>query len=89
MIVIDITNHASDNENNFRYTLNSQFENQKPLSNINTNFNHTIDENNNALNNLTSQDKNLRFENLTSIQHFRFMKFEIEKLINVKKLKFI
>ena len=70
-IIIDIINHASDNESNFHYILNSQFENQKPLSNIDTNFNHTTNENenreNNALNDFTSQDENLRFENLTSI----------------------
>ena len=60
-------NYVNDNENNSHYILNSQFKNQRPLSNVNTNFNYTIDENNNALNNFTSQDENRRFENLTLI----------------------
>ena len=66
-IIIDITNHASENENNFHYTLNSQFEDQEPLSNIDTNFNDTIDENNDALNDFTSSDETHRFEDLTLI----------------------
>ena len=49
-----MTNHASDDENNFYYISNSQFEDQGSLSNININFNHTIDENNDALNDFTS-----------------------------------
>ena len=67
MIIIDVTNHGNDNENNFYYILNSQFEDQKPLSNININFNDTINENNDALNDFTSLNENHRFENLTSI----------------------
>ena len=67
MIIIDITNHVSENENNFYYILNSQFEDQKPLSNIDTNFNDTIDENNDALNNFTSLNETRRFEDLTLI----------------------
>ena len=47
-------NHANDNENNFYYILNSQFEDQELLSNINANFNYIIDENNNVLNDFTS-----------------------------------
>ena len=66
-----MTNHAGDNENNFHYILNSQLEDQEPLSNININFNHTIDENenreNDALNDSTSQNEGLRLENLTLI----------------------
>ena len=62
-----MTNHASDDENNFHYILNSQLKDQKPSSNININFNYTIDENNDALNDFTPQDENLRFENLISI----------------------
>ena len=89
MIIIDMMNYANENENNFYYTSNSQLKNQKSPSNINANFNDTIDENNNALNNLTPSNENRRFKNLTSIQRFRFIKLEIEKLINVKKLKFI
>ena len=66
-IIINVTNYANDDENNFRYTSTSQLENQELLSNININFNYTIDENNDILNNFTSQNGNLRFENLTSI----------------------
>ena len=62
-----MTNYISDNENNSHYILNSQFKDQKSLSNINTNFNDTIDENNNALNNFISLNENRRFEDLTSI----------------------
>ena len=62
-----MTNYVSDDENNFYYTLNSQFENQEPLSNININFIDTIDENNNALNDFTSLNENRRFEDLTLI----------------------
>ena len=67
MIIINITNHANEDKNNFHYILNSQFKDQKSSSNINTNFNDTIDENNNALNSFTSLNKDRRFENLTSI----------------------
>ena len=67
IIIINMINYVNDNENNSHYILNSQFKNQRPLSNVNTNFNYTIDENNNALNNFTSQDENRRFENLTLI----------------------
>ena len=67
IIIIDITNHVSDDKNNFHYILNSQLEDQKPLSNINTNFNDTIDENNDALNDFTSLNENRRFEDLISI----------------------
>ena len=88
-IIIDMTNHVSENENNSHYISNSQFENQEPLSNIDANFNDTVDENNDASNNLTPSDETRRFENLTLIQRFRFMKFEIKRLINVKKFKFI
>ena len=67
MIIIDITNHASENENNFHYISNSQLEGQGSLSNIDTNFNDIIDENNNASNNSTSSDEARRFEGLTLI----------------------
>ena len=86
-IIIDVTNHASENKNNFYHISNSQLEDQKPLSNINTNFNNIVDKNNDASNDFTSLNEIRRFENLTSIQRFRFMKFEIKKLMNVKKLK--
>ena len=66
-IIIDITNHASEDENNFYYILNSQLEGQEPLLNINTNFNDTIDENNNASDDLTSSNETRRFEGLTLI----------------------
>ena len=89
IIIIDIINHASDDENDFHYILNSQLEDQKLLSNINTNFNNTIDENNDVLNDFTSSDENHRFKDLISIQRFRFIKLEIKKLINIKKLKLI
>ena len=62
-----MTNHASENENNFHYISNSQFEDQEPLSNTNANFNDTIDENNDASNNLTSSNETRRFEDLTLI----------------------
>ena len=62
-----MTNHVNENENNFHYILNSQFKDQESLSNININFNDTVDENNNALNDFTSSHENRRFENLTSI----------------------
>ena len=88
-IIIDVTNHASEDENNFHYILNSQFEDQEPLSNIDTNFNDTIDGNNDALNDFTSSNEARRFEDLTLIQRFRLIKFEIEKLINVKKFKLV
>ena len=66
-IIIDMMNHVNENENNFHYTLNSQFKNQRPLSNINTNFNDTIDENNDVLDDLTPLNEIRRFENLTLI----------------------
>ena len=66
-IIIDVINHVSENENNFHYILNSQFKDQEPLSNIDINFNDTIDKNNNALNDFTSSNETRRFENLTSI----------------------
>ena len=66
-IIIDITNYVNDDENNFHYTSNSQLEDQKSLSNIDTNFNYIIDEKNDALNDFTPQNENLRFKNLISI----------------------
>ena len=62
-----MTIQVNDDKNNFHYISNSQFEDQESLSNINTNFKYTIDENNDALNDFTPQIENLRFENLTSI----------------------
>ena len=88
-IIIDITNHVNENKNNFHYILNSQLESQGPSSNIDINFNDIIDGNNNALNDLTPLNEDRRFEDLTSIQRFRFIKFEIKKSINMKKFKFI
>ena len=67
MIIIDVTNHASENENNFHHILNSQFKGQESLSSIDTNFNDTIDENNNASNDLTSSDEAHHFKSLTFI----------------------
>ena len=67
IIIIDVTNHVNENENYFHYILNSQLEDQESLSNIDTNFNDTIDENNDALNNLTPSRENRRFEDLTLI----------------------
>ena len=67
MIIIDMTNYVNENKNNFYYISNSQLESQRPLSNINTNFNNTIDENNNALNDFMSSNENRRFEDLTLI----------------------
>ena len=67
IIIIDVTIQVNDDKNNFHYISNSQFEDQESLSNINTNFKYTIDENNDALNDFTPQIENLRFENLTSI----------------------
>ena len=46
-----MTNHVNDDENNLYYILNSQSKNQKLLSNIDANFNYTIDENKNRENN--------------------------------------
>ena len=66
-IIIDMTNHVNENENNFHYISNSQFEDQKPLSNIDANFNDTINENNDALNDFTSSNETHRFEDLISI----------------------
>ena len=63
-----MTNHVNDDENNFHYILNSKFKDQGPLLNIITNFNNIIDENNNALNDLTSSNEDYYFENLISIQ---------------------
>ena len=67
IIIINVTNHVNENKNNFHYILNSQFEDQGSSSNINTNFNDTIDENNDALNDFTSLNEDRYFENLTSI----------------------
>ena len=66
-IIIDMTNHASENENNLYYISNSQFEDQEPLSNIDANFNDTIDGNNDALNDFISSNETRRFEDLISI----------------------
>ena len=66
-IIIDITNHVNEDENNFHYILNSQFEDQKPLSNTDANFNDIIDENNDASSDLTSSNETRRFKNLISI----------------------
>ena len=62
-----MTDHASENENNFHHISNSQFEDQEPLSSIDTNFNDTIDENNDALNDFTPSDEARRFEGLILI----------------------
>ena len=67
IIIIDMTNHVSDDENNFHYILNSQFKDQESLSNINTNFNNIINENNDALNDFTSSNENRYFKNLILI----------------------
>ena len=53
-IIINMINYVNDDENNLYYILNSQFEDQKSLSSINANFNHTIDKNNDASDDLTS-----------------------------------
>ena len=66
-IIIDIKDYVSENENNFYYISDSQFKDQRPSLSIDTNFNDTIDENNNALNNSTSLNENRRFENLMLI----------------------
>ena len=66
-IIIDETNYINENENNSHYILNSQFKNQKPLSNIDINFNDTIDENNDALNDFTLLNETRRFEDLMLI----------------------
>ena len=60
-------NYASENKNNFYYILNSQLEDQRSLSNIDANFNDIIDENNDALNDLTSSNETRRFEDLILI----------------------
>ena len=62
-----MTNYINENENNSHYILNSQFKNQKPLSNIDINFNDTIDENNDALNDFTLLNETRRFEDLMLI----------------------
>ena len=67
MIIIDMINHVNEDENNFHHISNSQFKGQRSLSNIDANFNNTIDENNNALNDFTSSNENRRFEDLTLI----------------------
>ena len=62
-----MTNHVNENENNSHYILSSQLENQKSLSNIDTNFNDTIGGNNDASGDFMPSDETRRFEDLMLI----------------------